>query len=96
MAIDLSKATDKKRHSQAYTDALYLKSRKQSLMLREMIKEMEEALEFLRSRKQDARTKEAIKTIIGQYTQAQVMLAMSDQATTWLGNHISEEEANGL
>lgn len=96
MAIDLSKATDKKRHDQAYTDALYLKSRRQSLMLREMIKEMEEALEFLRSRKQDARTKTAIKTIMGQYTQAQVMLAMSDQATTWLGNHISEEEANGL
>lgn len=96
MAIDLSKAADKKRHSQAYTDGLYLKSRKQSLMLREMIKEMEEALEFLRSRKQDSRTKTAIKTIMGQYTQAQVMLAMSDQATTWLGNHISEEEAHGL
>ena len=95
MAIDLSKASDKKRHDQAYADGLYLKSRSQGLMLREMIKEMEQVMEFLSNNKQDPRTKEAIHTIQGQYAHAQVMLQMCDQATNWLGNHISEE-ANGL
>ena len=96
MAVDLSKETDKKRNSQAHTDGLYLKSRRQLLMLTEMIGEMEAALGFLSNRKQDQRTKKAIRTIQEQYAQTQVMIQLCNQATTWLGNHISEEEANGL
>lgn len=92
MAIDLSKASDKKLKNQAELDGIYLKSRRQNLKLREIIKEMDEALEYLSHNNVNNKTQEAINTILEQRAQATMMLSMSDQATTWLGNQISEEE----
>jgi tRNA/tmRNA/rRNA uracil-C5-methylase (TrmA/RlmC/RlmD family) len=92
MAIDLSKGSDKKLKKQAELDGIYLKSRRQNLKLREIIKEMDEALEYLSHNNVNKKTQEAINTILEQRAQATMMLSMSDQATTWLGNQISEEE----
>ena len=92
MSIDLSKASDKKLKKQAELDGIYLKSRRQGLKLREIIKEMDEALEYLSHNNVSKKTQEAINTILEQRAQATMMLSMSDHATTWLGNQISEEE----
>jgi len=92
MAIDLNKSVDRKSRQQAELDGIYLKSRRQGLKLREIIKEMDEALDYLSHNNVNKKTQEAINTILEQRAQATMMLSMSDQATTWLGNQIKEEE----
>lgn len=92
MAIDLNKSVDRKSKQQAELDGVYLKSRRQGLKLREIIKEMDEALDYLSHNNVNKKTQEAINTILEQRAQATMMLSMSDQATTWLGNQIKEEE----
>lgn len=92
MAIDLNKSVDRKSKQQAELDGVYLKSRRQGLKLREIIKEMDEALDYLSHNNVNKKTQEAINTILEQRAQAKMMLSMSDQATTWLGNQIKEEE----
>jgi len=91
MAIDLNKSVDRKSRQQAELDGIYLKSRRQGLKLREIIKEMDEALDYLSHNNVNKKTQEAINTILEQRAQATMMLSMSDQATTWLGNQITEE-----
>ena len=91
MAIDLNKSVDRKSKQQAELDGVYLKSRRQGLKLREIIKEMDEALDYLSHNNVNKKTQEAINTILEQRAQATMMLSMSDQATTWLGNQITEE-----
>jgi citrate lyase gamma subunit len=91
MAIDLNKSVDRKSRQQAELDGIYLKSRRQGLKLREIIKEMDEALDYLSHNNVNKKTQDAINTILEQRAQATMMLSMSDQATTWLGNQITEE-----
>jgi len=92
MAIDLNKSVDRKSRQQAELDGIYLKSRRQGLKLREIIKEMDEALDYLSHNNVNKKTQEAIKTILEQKAQATMMLSMSDQATNWLGSQITEDE----
>ena len=91
MAIDLNKSVDRKSRQQAELDGIYLKSRRQGLKLREIIKEMDEALDYLSHNNVNKKTQDAINTILEQRAQATMMLSMSDQATTWLGNQITED-----
>jgi hypothetical protein len=94
MTIKLSKPD--KKHQQAYMDGIYLRSRRQGLKLREIIKEMNEALEYLEVNDQSVENKEATKSILEQKARAQTLLDMNNEATTWMGNKISEEETNGI